>query len=116
LAVAVSTNPETRLVDEVLAVGRRISGEPRNSPPVCPGNSEADQWRSLESARTDHTCTPGLGIGHRTGGPLPGDRRRNGSSSPPRRSCENATQLPRDLDLEMRRSRPAVAENVLRSL
>ena len=48
--------------------------------------------RSPESARTDHTCTPGLGIAHRTGGPLPGDRRRNGSSSPPRRASENPTQ------------------------
>ncbi len=48
--------------------------------------------RSPESARTDHMCTPGLGIAHRTGGPLPGDRRRNGSSSPPRRASENPTQ------------------------
>src|SRR5215475_14072674 len=48
--------------------------------------------RPPESARTDHTCIPGLGIGHRTGGLLPGDRRRNGSSSPPRRASEKLTQ------------------------
>lgn len=60
--------------------------------------------RSPESARIDHTCTPGLGIGHRTRAPLLGDRRRNSSSSPPSRSCENATQLPRDEDLAMGRS------------
>jgi len=85
-----------------------------------PGSSSAattsDERRSPESARTDHTCTPGLGIGHRRGGPLPGGRRCNGSSSPPRRTSDNPTQLPRDQDLEMRRSRLAVVENVLRSL
>lgn len=77
---------------------------------------DTSELRSPESARTDHRCTPGLGIGHRMGGPLPGDHRGNGSSSPPRRASDIPTQLPRDQDLEMRGSRLAVVENVLGSL
>jgi hypothetical protein len=98
-------------------------GSPQLSVLNPPGLSSAGttfELRSPESARIDHTCTPGLGIGHRIGGPLPDDRRHNSSSSPPRRASDNPTQLPRDQDVEMRRvdasSRLAVVENVLRSL
>src|SRR5262245_29643198 len=86
------------------------------NPPESSSAATTSGTRSPESARIHHTCTPGLGIGHRIGGPLPGDHRRNGSSSPPRRASDNPTQLPRDQDLEMHRSRLADVENVLRSL
>ena len=86
------------------------------NPPEFSSAGTTSEPRSPESARIHHTCTPGLGIGHRIGGPLPGAHRRNGSSSPQRRASDNPTQLPRDQDLEMHRSRLADVENVLRSL
>jgi hypothetical protein len=63
----------------------------KNRPEFSSAGSTSER-RPPESARTDHTCIPGRGIGHRTGGPLPDDRRRNGSSSPPRRASEKPTQ------------------------